>query len=383
MVIQSRRVFLEGTFRPAQIITEGRRIAEIVPYESRTADHDYGSLRVVPGFIDVHCHGAYGFDVNSADEKGLRRWAKKIVSEGVTTFLATTLTDTKKVLTAALENVARVRATHEAGRDGADIAGVHFEGPYLNPAYKGAQPEEAIAVPDVKEFSAYAEASGNAIRILTLAPERDEGLLLTRYAAEKGIAVSIGHSAATYAQAEAAVKAGARSITHTFNAQTPFHHREAGVAGAALAMGDLWSEIICDLHHVSPEALRVFFKCKDKDRAVMVTDALLCKGSAPGERFSFGPQRIVMCEDGCARIEGTDTLAGSTLRMNEGLRNLTEAAGIPFAAALYACTKNPAALIGLDGQIGELSAGFDADIAVLCDDYAVEAVFCKGMEQVV
>ncbi|MBR0165163.1 MAG: N-acetylglucosamine-6-phosphate deacetylase [Lachnospiraceae bacterium] len=381
MIISGRRVFIDGAFVPAQLKTEHGRITAVEARGKDEADVDYRDARIVPGFVDVHCHGAFSCDAGHGKEEEIRTWAKKIVPEGVTTFLATTLTAKEDVLTAALRAVAAAKKKHRPGADGADIAGIHLEGPFLNAAYKGAQPEDAIVAPDIGMFERLFMASEGLIRIVTLAPECDEGLSLTRYLAEKGIVVSVGHSAATCAQVEQAVQAGAKSITHTFNAQSPFHHREAGVAGAALAMGDLYSEIICDLRHVSKEALRIFFKCKDRDRTVMVTDALLCKGSAPGEVFEFGPHRIAVDADGCARIEGTDTLAGSTLRMDEGLRNLTKTAKIPFADALMSATANPAALIGMGDRIGAIRNGYDADLCILGEDDSVQDVWCKGIRQ--
>ena len=383
MIIQSERVFAAGSFMKAAIEMENGRILRIHPYGSVPADRDYGSLRIVPGFIDVHCHGAYGFDTNDADPEGLRHWAKKIVEEGVTAFNATTVTQMKPVLLAAVKNVAEVMKTHEAGKDGADILGIHFEGPYLNPKHKGAQPPEAIVKPSVEEFMEYQKAAEGNIRMITLAPELDENFALTRWCRSTGVRVSIGHSDASYEEVMMAAANGAVSITHTYNAQTPFSHRANGIVGAALHLNDLYSEIICDCAHSTKEALSIFFSCKDSHRAVMISDALMCKGFSVGDRFIFGGHEVEIYPDGCAHLNDIPehSIAGSTMRMNIGLKNLVEKALVPFDKALYSCTVNPASLLGLEDHLGKIAVGYCADLAVLNDDYSVEETFCRAIPQ--
>ena len=383
MIIQSTRVFVAGSFMKAALELEDGVIRRVLPYGESKPDIDYGNKRIVPGFIDVHCHGAYGWDTNDATPEGLKEWAKRIPSEGITGFLATTVTQMKPVLMNALKNVDAVCKEHTAGKDGADILGVHFEGPYLNILHKGAQPPEAIVPPSVEEFKEYQNASGSRIRLITVATENDPDFALTRYCASAGVRVSIGHTDATYEQAMLAAANGAVSITHTFNAQTPFRHRENGVAGAALRLRNLYSEIICDCAHSTPEALNIFFTCKGRDKAVMISDALMCKGFKPGDKFIFGGHEVEIWEDGCAHLTDIPehSIAGSTMHTNDGLRNLVERAGIPFDTAINSCTLNPAALLGLDDHLGKIMAGYDADIVVLNDDYTVEQTFCKGIPQ--
>ena len=217
MIIQSTRVYVAGSFMKAAIRIEEQKIEEILEYGSVPADIDYGDLRIVPGFIDIHCHGAFGWDTNDATPDGLEYWAKKIVREGVTSFLATTVTQMKPVLLEAVKNVAEVMEQQKPGPDGAEILGIHFEGPYLNPKHKGAQPPEAIVPPSVEEFREYQAAANGAIRVITLAPELDEEFALTRYCRDTGVRVSIGHTDATYEQVMLAAANGAVSITHTFD----------------------------------------------------------------------------------------------------------------------------------------------------------------------
>lgn len=381
MLIKSKQVYISGLFMPAELEIENGKITRIFEYEANTADMDFGDLRIVPGFIDIHCHGAYGFDTNYAKPEGLKKWAKNIVHEGVTGFLATTVTQKHPVLERAVRNVAAVKRTQNPGPDGADILGIHMEGPYLDAAHRGAHPGEAIVPPSLEEFQKYEKAAEGLIRVVTLAPEHDTDFELTRYCRSRGIVVSIGHTGASFSQAALAVANGARSFTHTFNGQTGFHHRQDGVAGAALRFRSICSEIICDCLHVAPEALHIFFACKAPGRAVMISDSLMCKGLPAGTRFLFGGQECEVMPDGTAHLAGTKTIAGSTMRMIDGLKNLVTRAQVPFETALDSCTINPASLLGMDDHLGRIAAGYDADLVVLTDDYEIAAVYCKGIQQ--
>lgn len=378
MQIQSTRVFIAGNFIPATIQIEGKKITNILPYEEGKTDINYGNKRIVPGFIDVHCHGAYGYDTNNAEPEGLKKWCKEIVHEGVTGFLSTTLTQMKPVLLKAVENVKNVKAEDP---EGAEILGIHFEGPYLDMKHKGAQPEEAIVEPSVEEFKEYQEASGNLIKIITLAPEHDKDFALTKYCSDTGVIASMGHSDASRDVAMMAIANGARSITHTYNAMTPFTHRENGLVGVALRMHDLYSEIICDCNHSTPDALHIFFTSKSRNRCIMISDALMCKGFEVGSVFDFGGQDVVIYPDGSAHLVKAGNLAGSTLKINEGLKNLVERANVPFDVALNSCTINPAEMLNIDDHKGKLVSGYDADIVVLNDDYSVETTFARGIKQ--
>lgn len=226
MLIQSKRVWIADQFISAQIEIDDNKIINIYKYNEKEGAYDYGNKRILPGFIDIHCHGAYGFDTNDADEEGLRNWTKKIPGEGVTALLATTITQSREVLTNALSNVAKVV---EEGYQGAEILGIHFEGPYLDMKYKGAQPQEFIAKPTIEEFKAYQKVAKGLIKYVTIATEVDEEYELTKYLYENGVVVSIGHSASTYEEAVYAFANGARSQTHVYNGMTPFNHRENGL----------------------------------------------------------------------------------------------------------------------------------------------------------
>lgn len=375
MLIQSNKVWIADQFVPAAIEMEDGKIKEILPYGSKQADEDYGDLRIVPGFLDIHCHGAYKFDTNDANEEGLRHWTKNIVDEGVTALLATTITQSEEVLTNAVANVAKVM---EDGYEGAEILGIHFEGPYLDMVYKGAQPEQHIVKPTIEQFKRYQEAAKGNIRYITMATETDEDFALTRYLTENGVVVSIGHSAATYEQAVMAYAHGARSMTHVYNGMTPFNHRANGLVGAAYRLRTMFGEIICDGCHSTPAALNNYFMSKGPDYAIMVSDALMAKGCPAGSKFIFGGNEIEIYPDGSAHLTSTGGLAGSTLRLNEGLRILVEEALVPFNYAINACTINPARCLGVDGRKGSIRVGMDADIVVLEKDYKVRQTYCMG-----
>ena len=378
MIIQSRQVWIADQFFPFQLEIENGKIKNLYEYGTKIVDEDYGDLRIVPGFIDVHCHGAYTFDTNDANPEGLRNWTEKIVNEGVTSFLATTITQSEEVLTNAVKNVANVM---EEGYKGAEILGIHFEGPYLDMKYKGAQPEQYIVKPTVEQFKKYQEAARGHIKYITMATEQDDDFALTRYCSEHGVVVSIGHSAATYDQAVEAYAHGAKSMTHVYNGMSPFNHRANGLVGAAYRIRTMYGEIICDGNHSTYAALNNYFMSKGPDYAIMISDALMAKGTPIGSKHIFGGNEIVIYPDGSAHLTETGGLAGSTLNINKGLRILVEKALVPFNYAINSCTINPARCLGVDDRKGSLTVGKDADIVVLNDDYSVVQTYCKGVAQ--
>ena len=378
MIIQSKKVWIADQFTPAQLELEDGIIKEIYPYNEKEVTKDYGDLRILTGFIDIHCHGAYGFDTNDANPEGLRKWAKGIVDEGVTSFLATTLTQSEEVLTNAVSNVAKVV---EEGYEGAEILGIHFEGPYLNKAHKGAQPEEYCVKPNIEQFKRYQKAAHGLIKYITMAVENDEDFTLTKYCSQNNVVVSIGHSNATYEQAVQAYAHGARSMTHVYNAMTPFTHRANGLVGGALRIRNMYGEIICDGNHSTLAALNNFFTSKGPDYSVMITDSLMCKGFPVGTKFDFGGQEVVIYPDGSAHLVEAGNLAGSTLNVNKGLKILIEDALVPVNYAINACTSNPARCLHVDDRKGTIGVGYDADLVVLDRDYEVVQTYCKGIGQ--
>ena len=375
MIIQSKRIWIAGQFIAAQLEIQEGKILRVLPYGSRQADEDCGNDRIVPGFIDIHTHGAYNFDTNDGEPEGLREWMRRIPEEGVTSILPTTVTQMPDVLEKAVANVAAVA---REGYEGAEMLGIHFEGPYLDMEYKGAQPPEAIAKATVEQFKRYQEAAEGMIKYITLAPEHDADFALTRYCSQNGVVVSMGHSSATYEQALLGIANGATSMTHVYNGMTPYHHRKPGLVGTALRVRDIYGEVICDGCHSHLAALNNFFTAKGRDYSIMISDSLRAKHCPPGGAYQLGGHDIEIGEDGLARLKGTETIAGSTLFLNRGLKILVEDAMVPFDTALNSCTINPARCLGVDDRKGRIAEGLDADLVRLADDYGVLQTWCRG-----
>ncbi len=374
MIIQSEKVWIASQFMPAQIEVEDGKIVGIYAYGEKAVDVDHGVQRIIPGFIDIHTHGAYGFDTNDAEEEGLRMWLKRIPEEGVTSLLPTTVTQSEEVLTNALLNIRKVV---EAGYEGAHVVGVHFEGPYLDLKFKGAQPEQHILNSNIEQFKRYQEAANGLIKLITLAPDHDENYELTKYCAQTGVAVSMGHSGATYQQAVLGVANGAKSMTHVYNGMTPFNHREPGLIGTALRLHDTFGEIIVDGNHSHYASVNILYKSKNPGYAITVTDSLRAKGCARGI-YNLGGNDFEVRENGSAYLLKSGNLAGSTLRMNAALRNLIENALVPIDIAIDSLTSNPARLLKIDDVKGKIVTGYDADLVVLADDYSVVQTYCRG-----
>ena len=330
---------------------------------------------VLPGFIDEHIHGAGGSDAMDGTQKDLSVIAETVAQEGTTTFLATTMTQSKDNILKAMRAVKEYRAAN--GEAGARIAGVHLEGPFIAAAHKGAQPLEYVAAPNAQVFDEYNEASGNCIKLITLAPEEEGALGFIRHLVNKGVTVSIGHSGATCAQVRAAIEAGATNVTHTYNAQSPLHHREIGVVGSALLYDELYSELICDTIHVSVPAMQLLVKNKPADKLALITDAMRAKGLADGVS-ELGGQTVIV-KNGEARLQN-GTLAGSVLKMNRALQNMVQKVGAPFTQAVDYCTINPARTLKIDGETGSIAVGKRADFAVIDEEYNVICTVRDGRE---
>ncbi len=375
MIIQSKRVWIANQFMEAQIQIENDKIVNIFEYNTKDADVDYGNNRIVPGFIDIHTHGYDTWDTNDATEEGLRHWMKEIPAEGVTGICPTTITQSHEVLSNAVKNVAKVVSE---GYEGAEILGIHFEGPYLDQKYKGAQPEQYCIPADLEEFKQYQEDANGLIKVITMACEHDQDFLLTEYCASQGILVSQGHSSATYEQARMAVAHGARSMTHVFNGMTPFHHRNPGLVGAAMRFRDVYGEVICDGNHSNVNSLNNYYMAKGPDHVIMISDSLMAKGCPVGSHHIFGGNEIEVYPDGSAHLVETKGLAGSTLRINRGLQIVVEQAQVPFDYALNSCTINPARALRIDDHKGKICTGYDADLVVLNNDYDVLQTYARG-----
>jgi N-acetylglucosamine-6-phosphate deacetylase len=339
------------------------------PPEAREV-HALPGTWLLPGFVDVHGHGAVGYDTMDADVDGLRSIAAHHARHGVTSFLPTTWSAGHDATLAALHAIAQV--AHRSW-DGAEILGAHMEGPYLAPQRCGAQDARAIRRADPSEVDDYL-ATG-VVRLLTLAPELPENLDLVRVCRAAGVTASIGHSDATFDDVVTAVAAGVTHATHTGNAMRPLHHREPGTLGGVLDHPTVIAEVIADGIHLHPAMLRLVRRVKGIDGMALVTDAMSATGR-PAGRYRIG-DRIVEVRGGAVRLGG-GALAGSVLTMDRALRTLVAATGEGIDVLWPVTSRTPAATIGVQHRKGELRPGLDADLVVLDDALEVLATFVAG-----
>ncbi|MBR6772355.1 MAG: N-acetylglucosamine-6-phosphate deacetylase [Clostridia bacterium] len=340
-----------------------------VPSDAEKIDAEGGY--VLPGLIDVHIHGYLGEDVSNASSEGIRKIAAGIVKNGVTAFLPTTMTVEKEKIDASVESV-RVLMDESRSWLGAQILGVHAEGPFINPKRKGAQDEKCIIPPDAD----WMIKNSDVIKYVTLAPEMDEGFKAIRAMTEAGIAVSMGHTDADYETAAAAVAAGVRSATHLFNAMSPLGHRSPGVVGAALTT-EVYAELIADTYHVDKALFSLVAKAKG-DKLIIVTDCLPA-GGLPLGTYTLGGQPFVATETVCRLPDGT--IAGSIMPLNRGVKNLRDNTGLPLWECVRCASLNPAEMLRIDGEKGSLEKGKDADVVIANGDLDVKKVFVLGSER--
>lgn len=322
---------------------------------------------ISPGFIDIHTHGTEGHDIMDGDEAGIEFISKKYASSGVTSFLATTMTMDLHSIDKALCNIRRAMKKN----CGANILGCHLEGPFISRKYPGAQDTAYIINPDNSIIGEY----NDVIKMVTIAPETKNSEEFIKYCVKEGIRVSIGHSSASYEESVNAIKLGVRSITHTFNAMLPLHHREPGIIGAAMDNADVYCELIADNVHVHPVIQRILLKLKGVDRMILITDSMMAASMSDGY-YELGGQTVCV-KNGSARLKN-GTLAGSTLTIDKALRNFRENTDISVYNAIKSVTANPAKLLGIDNIKGSLRKGMNADIVVFDDDFNVSHTFVNG-----
>jgi N-acetylglucosamine-6-phosphate deacetylase len=358
---------------PGYVVVDGGIIAEVgagLPPAALDADLRAGTL--VPGFVDLQVNGYFGEDLSVAEAGGWEKVAAGLPATGTTAFLPTFITAPLAELTASLRRAASVIP---ALRGGARVLGVHVEGPFIAPTRRGAHNEQWIADPTPQAVGELIGAAPGLLRLVTLAPERDGALAATQRFTEAGVLVSVGHSDATSAQVGAAAAAGARLVTHLFNGQRPFGHREPGVAGAALADPRLTCGLIADLRHVHAQACAIAFAAAP-GRVCLVTDAAPCAGLPPG-RYRFGGSEIELPPgEGEPPVLVGSTLAGSALRMDVAVANMVES-GVSLASAVAAATRVPADIIGRP-DLGRIRPGAAADLAWLGEDLRAGAVWIGG-----
>jgi N-acetylglucosamine-6-phosphate deacetylase len=339
----------------------------------RTPDVALPDGMLLPGFVDLQVNGYFGEEFQSVDADGWARVTTRLPQTGTTAFLPTFITAPLETLAAALRAAsALIPALSPAG---SRVLGVHVEGPFIAPRWKGAHNEAWISEPSAGAVTELLAAGRGVLRLVTLAPERPGGMAAVAALTEAGVLVSVGHSDATARQVAEAADRGARMVTHLFNAQRPMHHREPGVVGQALTDERLTSGLIADMHHVSPQVCVLAFRAAP-GRICAVTDAAACAGMPPGS-YELGGEPIELPPgDGVPPVRADGTLAGSGLRMDAAVGNLV-AAGVGLAEAVCAATRVPADLIGRP-DIGRIAPGAAADLAWLGDDMRTRATWVGG-----
>ncbi len=328
---------------------------------------------VMPGFIDTHFHGSGGLDVMANGAEGIRRISRALLKFGTTAYLATTVAARHEELVRAIEDTI---AAEEDDPFAAEILGLHIEGPYINPKFKGAQPEWGIRDPDFDECAQLLDAAAGRIKIMTVAPELPGGLEMIRTLARAGVAPSLGHSEADYDTALAAIEAGATRATHLFNAMSGAHHRKPGLAAAALGEPGLCAEMICDGVHVDPRMVALAWKAKGRDGMTLVTDATAAQGVGDGV-FTLGDLQIQVRGPLCTLMDGV-TIAGSTLTMNRAAANAISFTGMSLIDAAHTASLAPARVCGVTDRKGSIEAGKDADLTILNADFSVSHTIRAG-----
>jgi N-acetylglucosamine-6-phosphate deacetylase len=375
LLLSGPTIYTEAGALPAAAL--GIHAGKIAALETVQAVETFqfpSTYHLVPGFIDMHVHGANGHDVMDADVKALRAISHALAAEGTTAFLATTMTADVSDIERALVAVRDFTLAGDADK-GAAIVGVHLEGPFLAASKMGAQRGDKIIPPNLALVQHWQKISDNFIRLITLAPEQADCLPFIRYLVQQKIIASIGHTNATYAEAVAAIEAGCTHATHLFNAMRGMHQREPGAVTAALLSPSMMVELILDGVHLHPAIVDLTLRVKGKDKIILVTDAMRAKCLLDG-CYDLGGQSVQV-KDGRAEL-ADGTLAGSVLKMSTALQNMIAFTGCGLSDALKMTSENPARALGLFDKKGSIRVGKDADLVVL--DAALEVVMtiCSG-----
>lgn len=329
---------------------------------------------IIPGMIDIHVHGALGYDFMDADHNCYSKIAKHLASEGVTAFLATTMTGPMSEIEAAIETLSYYYNNQPTAV--AEMLGIHLEGPFINRAKKGAQPEEFILKPNVQQFNYLYDKSTQLICLVTFAPEEDNNFALLQELNSKGVIASIGHSDADYNTAIHALKAGITHVTHLFNGMSGLHHRDPGVVGAVLLSEDVYIEVIPDNIHFHKDLLRMVYKMTGLHRLLVITDGMRAKGMPDG-MYDLGGNEVEVINNQCIQRK-TGSLAGSVLNMNTARKNIEECLSLSIVEQIRLVSLNQAVHLGLDNRKGSIAVGKDADVVWLNEEGEVEKTFCLG-----
>lgn len=340
---------------------------------------DAGENYLSPGFIDIHTHANSGYDTMDATFEAIDAMARFHIQNGVTGFLATTMTasteETKKAIKNVADYTSRQKEKHgtldTSGYVPAEVLGLYLEGPYFSMAKKGAQSPEYLKNPDINELASFIKLSGDAVKVVALAPELPGAMETISYLRTQGITVSAGHTDASFDTAQKAFNHGVTQVTHVFNGMKSFTHREPGIPGAALTDERVYCEMICDGIHLHPGTMKLVVKAKGKDRIILISDSMMAAGLSDGE-YTLGGQKVVVKGEEARLSDGT--LAGSTLTLNKAIYNMVRMVGVSLPDAVRMATLNPARAIGLDRNKGSIEIGKDADLVIFDEQLNISNV---------
>ncbi|WP_334303771.1 N-acetylglucosamine-6-phosphate deacetylase [Tepidibacter sp.] len=369
--IINSKIILEDKVLEDSVIIFNNKIVDIVSnneFKNRKVDSviDAKGNYLSAGFIDLHIHGAGGYDTMDATNEALNTISKTIIRNGVTSYLPTTMSMSKLDIKKALDNIRNIKITN-----GAKIIGVHLEGPFINPKYKGAQNEKYIIKPDYDFIKEYLDI----IKIITFAPEKDENFeFMKKVKRHKNVVLSMGHTDATFEQAVDAIKNGVNYVTHAFNGMTGLHHRKPGVIGALFA-NDIYCEIIADTIHVHKGIFQSFIDINKKEKVILITDSMRAGCMKCGE-YELGGQKVIVDEIS-ARLKD-NTLAGSILKLNNAVKNIRDNTKCKINEIINMVTVNPSKLIGLYNQIGSIEIGKVADLVIFDEDIKILKTIING-----
>jgi N-acetylglucosamine-6-phosphate deacetylase len=356
------------------LLIKGDEISAIIPDHQSLEEPDShridaSGMWVTPGLIDIHTHGADGHDTMDATPEAMAGFGKFLARHGVTSYLPTTITAAQRDIQNAIDNIEHFRSEI----DGARIAGIHLEGPYLNPAHRGAQPVALIRKADPEEYSTWIEH--DLVKLMTVAPEINGVLDLIAAGQQHGLEFAVGHSGATYEVMQEAADRGMRQATHTFNGMLGIHHRRPGTVGSVLTDDRIYAQVIADGVHLHPAIIQLIVKAKGISKTILISDSMRATGLEDGE-YDLGGQRVRV-ERSIARIP-SGSLAGSTLTLDAAIRNTMDFTSLSFPEVLPMATTVPAEAMGWDEQVGVLKPGVRADVVCFDADIVPRLVFVAG-----
>jgi N-acetylglucosamine-6-phosphate deacetylase len=361
-------------FRDGVIEIVGPRSGMELPAGAQEVNATQGTA--IPGFVDVHVHGAGGHDVMEAGESALGIITGKLAAFGTTSLLATTITASTDETCRSVEGISKyIAGQYQTNEARAEILGIHFEGPFLSRERRGVHPAEWLQLPSAELLQRFLHAAAGNARILTIAPELLGAMPCIDAARSLGMVISIGHTDATYEQARVAVAHGAHHATHVYNAMRPFTHRDPGVIGAVLTTPEVSAELIADGVHVDEIAMKILLQAKGPQRLILISDGTSATGMPDG-KYMLGGLEVTVSGGVCRNAEGR--LAGSTLTLDRALRNIMNL-GVPLSDAVRMLTLNPATLLGIEFKKGALRTGADADIVLLNQSLEIERVWTRGI----